>query len=255
MLCRTRPTHWQGIRNAHRGPTPEQPKPMALLDFPERGSRQHFDDTGGNGRSGPCTRMAGWPRVLPPGAPTDPDVRTLAHPVPLMLGSPCSQALHARIAILGRDGDTCFQVQSLGRISRPRVQHQAPPFGFSFLPPGPAGPVPRLHQYYEGAATSCRPFRRTSFPSFGGTSLALVIFAPRRTSAPSRPGVGHPVPPAGIRRGDDRISQVPGEPQLSVCTCSTPTPAGLLAPDHTVQQRGPWSSKGKGSHEGSFGAQ
>ena len=39
-----------------------------------------------------------------------------------------------------------------------------------------------------------------------------------------------------------RISQVPGEPQLSVCTCSRPTPAGLLAPDHTVQQRGPWSS-------------
>ena len=36
-----------------------------------------------------CTR-AGWPRVLPPGAPTDPDVRTLAHPVPLMVDSPCS---------------------------------------------------------------------------------------------------------------------------------------------------------------------
>src|SRR5688572_13742745 len=28
------------------------------------------------------------------------------------------------------------------------------------------------------------------------------------------------------------ISQVPGEPRLSVCTCSHPTPAGLLAPDH-----------------------
>ena len=34
------------------------------------------------------------------------------------------------------------------------------------------------------------------------------------------------------RRGNDRISQVPGEPRLSVCTCSNPTPAGLLAPDH-----------------------
>ena len=56
----------------------------------------------------------------------------------------------------------------------------------------------------------------------------------------------------GCRRGDDRISQVPGEPQLSVCTCSNPTPAGLLAPDHTVQQRGPWSSKGKGSHDWVF---
>ena len=35
----------------------------------------------------------------------------------------------------------------------------------------------------------------------------------------------------GCCRGDSRISQVPGEPQSSVCTCSKPTPAGLLAPD------------------------
>ena len=45
--------------------------------------------------------------------------------------------------------------------------------------------------------TSCHPSRRTSLPSFGGTSVALVRFAPRRTSAPPRPGVGHPVAPAG----------------------------------------------------------
>ena len=44
----------------------------------------------------------------------------------------------------------------------------------------------------------------------------------------------------GINRGANRASQVPGEPRLSVCTCSHPTPAGLLAPDHcsAVQQRG-----------------
>jgi len=36
----------------------------------------------------------------------------------------------------------------------------------------------------------------------------------------------------GYCRGNDRSSQVPGEPRLSVCTCSNPTPAGLLAPDH-----------------------
>jgi len=34
--------------------------------------------------------------------------------------------------------------------------------------------------------------------------------------------------------------------------CSKPTPAGLLAPDHKVQQRGPWSSQGKGSHDWVF---
>ena len=37
--------------------------------------------------------------------PTDPYVHTLAHTVPLMMDSPYSK-LYARIAILGRDGDT-----------------------------------------------------------------------------------------------------------------------------------------------------
>jgi len=35
----------------------------------------------------------------------------------------------------------------------------------------------------------------------------------------------------GFRRGNDRISQVPGEPQVPVCHVQS-TPAGLLAPDH-----------------------
>ncbi len=90
-----------------------------------------------------------------------------------------------------------LRVRGLGRSSRPRFQHQAPLCSFSFPPPGPAGPVPRLRRYYEGATTSNRPSRRTPFPSFGGTSVSLVTFAPRRTSAPPRPGVGHPVSPAG----------------------------------------------------------
>ena len=89
-----------------------------------------------------------------------------------------------------------------------------------FPPPGPPRRVPRLQRYYQSAMTSCRPFRRTSFPSLGGTSRSLVRFAPRRTSVPPRPGVGHPVTPAGNPRGNDRTSQVPGEPRLSVCTCS-----------------------------------
>jgi hypothetical protein len=37
--------------------------------------------------------------------------------------------------------------------------------------------------------------------------------------------------PPGVRRGNDRISQVPGEPQVSVRHVQS-TPAGLLAPDH-----------------------
>ena len=114
------------------------------------------------------------------------------------------------------------------------------------------GEVRQLQRYYQDAMTSYCSSRRTSFPSLGDTSVALVGFAPWRTSAPPRPGVGNPVSPSGCCRGSNRISQVPGEPQSSVCTCSKPTPAGLLAPDHLVQQRGPWSSKGKGSHDWVF---
>ena len=148
-----------------------------------------------------------------------------------MLVSPCNQSLHARSAIPSRYGDTWFQVRSLGRGSRLRVQHQTPPFGFSFPPPGPAGPVPRLHQYYEGATTSSRPSCRTSFPSFGSTSVALDVSL--------LDGRVH-------RRGLELVTRLlhpgiaeetTGSPkflrnQLSVCTCSNPTPAGLLAPDH-----------------------
>ena len=102
---------------------------------------------------------------------------------------------------------------------------------FPSLPRVPAGPVPRLHQYYEGATTSSRPSRRTSFPSLGGTSVALVVSLP--SGRVNRRGLElvtrllHP----GI------AEETTGSPkflrnQLSVCTCSNPTPAGLLAPDH-----------------------
>lgn len=92
-----------------------------------------------------------------------------------------------------------------------------------------------------------RPFRRTSFPSLGDTSVSLVRFAPERTSGPPGPGVDNPVSPAGIlpRRQQD----LPSSWGTSIIRlpCSKPTPAGLIAPDHKVRQRGPWSSKGRGS--------
>ena len=74
-----------------------------------------------------------------------------------------------------------------------------------FPPQGPPGRVPLLRRYYQSATTSCRPSRRTSLPSFGGTSASTRSFAPRRTSAPPRPGVGHPVSPAGtsLRKRQD----------------------------------------------------
>jgi hypothetical protein len=94
------------------------------------------------------------------------------------------------------------------------------------------GAVRQLRGYYQDALTSCRPSHLASFPSRGGTSAALVVFAPRRTSAPSRPGVGDPVAPAGMlpRKRQDLTSSW----GISIVRLHMflPTPAGLLAPDH-----------------------
>ena len=116
------------------------------------------------------------------------------------------------------------------------------------------GAVRQLRQYYQDAMTPCCHPAALRSLRLAVPRVALVSFAPRRTSAPPRPGVRYPVAP--VRKfAEERtgFSQVPGEPPLSVCNVPA-TPAGLLAPDHTVQQRGPWSSKGKGSHERSFDA-
>jgi hypothetical protein len=80
--------------------------------------------------------------------------------------------------------------------------------------------------------TSYRPSRRASLPSLGGTSASLVRFAPRRTSAPTRPGVGHPVSPAG--NSPRRRQDLPGSWGISIVRLLVflPTPAGLHAPDH-----------------------
>ena len=101
--------------------------------------------------------------------------------------------------------------------------------------------------------TSCCPSRRTSFPSLGDTSGALVVFAPWRTSAPPRPGVGNPVSPAG---NSPRSEQ--GSPKflgnLNCPFANVPIRRRQDCSHQTikVQQRGPWSSKGKGSHDWVF---
>ncbi len=95
----------------------------------------------------------------------------------------------------------------------------------------PAGPVPRLHQYYEGATTSCRPSHRTSFPSFGSTPVALVsLLLDGRVHRRGLELVTRLLHP-GIAEETTGSPKFLGN-QLSVCTCSNPTPAGLLAPDH-----------------------
>ncbi len=76
------------------------------------------------------------------------------------------------------------------------------------------------------------PFRRTSFPSLGDTSVSLVLFAPWQTSEQPRPGVGIPVSPAGNYRGASRTLPSSWGTSMIRLQCSNPTPAGLLTSDH-----------------------
>ena len=114
------------------------------------------------------------------------------------------------------------------------------------------GEVRQLQRYYQDAMTPCRHPVALRFLRLTVPRMHSLISLHSGRVQPPWPGVGSPVsPPGNSPRSETGFSQVPGEP-LSVCTCSKPTPAGLLAPDHRVQQRGPWSSKGKGSHNWVF---
>ncbi len=77
---------------------------------------------------------------------------------------------------------------------------------FASPPQGPPGRVPLLQQYYQSVTTSCHPSRRASLPSLGDTSVGTRSFCSSADEhPPPRPGVVHPVAPAGIlpRRRQD----------------------------------------------------
>jgi hypothetical protein len=121
-----------------------------------------------------------------------------------------------------------------------------------FPPQGSPRRVPLLQQYYQSATTSCRPSRRASLPSLGGTSVfhSLCLLLGGRVRRQGLELVTRYVQPK-FQRGNDRTSQVPGEPQLPVCTCSHPTPAGLLAPDRSqCSSVAPGITKAKASTKG-----
>ena len=104
------------------------------------------------------------------------------------------------------------------RVHVPDASLPSPGFARAFVPP--------LQRYYQGTATSCRPSRRVSFPSFGGTTGSRN-FRSRHRYVRQRQGLGlvtrYPRP--GFFRGDDRISQVPGEPQFPFAHGLRPRPA------------------------------
>ncbi len=82
---------------------------------------------------------------------------------------------------------------------------------------------------------------------------SLFSFSARRVQLPE-PGVGNPVSPSGNLPRSKKVglSQVPGEPQLSVCHVPNRLRQDCLRQTIATQQRGPWYAKSKGSHDWVF---
>ena len=93
------------------------------------------------------------------------------------------------------------------------------------LPRLRSGTVRQLHRYYQGAMTSCRPSRRTSLSSFGGTIRSARVSPPLWPSAAAGRISWSCSPGTSGREmvdGNDRISYVPGEPLLCSCPALRP---------------------------------
>jgi len=90
----------------------------------------------------------------------------------------------------------------------------------------PASPVLR------DAPIPCRPSRRTSLPSLGGTELRSLVRSRRRPNATAAgQGFGWPGDPSfRVSCGGGRASQVPGEPHCAHALLSDP--GGTSAPGH-----------------------
>ena len=94
------------------------------------------------------------------------------------------------------------------------------------------GPVRPLRRYYQDATTSCRPSRRTSFPSLGGTSVPLVVFAPLADECTAEAWSW--LPGISSRDVSEETAGSPkflGNPDCPFAHVQS-TPAGLRAPDH-----------------------
>lgn len=193
-------------------------------------------------------RRAGWPWRSPARAPTDPDVRALAHPVPRPTGWPSTtgpEAIRSSDGDMYRNLDVLHMFPSIGSVGR----------RFASPPQGPPGRVPLLRRYYQSATTSRRPSRRTSLPSFDGTSAFTRSFRS----------------PADECTAEAR-SWSPGSSSRDVAEETTGSPKFLGNPKRpfamfsrrrqdrlhqtgTVQRHGPWYVKSRDSHERSFDAQ
>ena len=145
--------------------------------------------------------------------------------------------------------DTFAEFRCIRRVSQKRFHESTP----RFPPLAPTGGCSPTSSVLSRRYDALQPSRRTSFPSLGGTSDALVGFAPWRTSAPPRPGVGNPVSPAGISpRSEQGSPKFLGNHNCPFAHVPIRRRQDCLHQTITVQQRGPWSSQGKGSHDWVF---
>ena len=168
-------------------------------------------------------------RVAPgryrPGAPTDPDVRTLAHPVPRPTDSPSTGGPRSYLIDLRGHGDRASMcspwfprsglpadasLSSTGSSEASSPASRVLSKRYDFLPPIPPRFVSFAWRYlgvtrwFRSSADECTAEAWSWSPGSSRRDLA------EETTGPPK---------------------VPGESRLSVCTCSNPTPAGLLAPD------------------------
>jgi hypothetical protein len=187
------------------------------------------------------------PGGCPPGAPTDPYVHTLEHTVPQAMGSlrdgrrrhvpyVGETARLANSAIRCGFGNTFIESQSTRRRSPQRFHVPMPRFPRR-------GPLGRLFPRFVGTIEALR------LPAAPPTALRFLRLAVPRVHAWFRSG-RHGVlrrqawgwwpgiPSRELFRGDDRISQVPGEPPFPFAHVLRPRPAETSL-TLTERSRGP----------------
>jgi hypothetical protein len=154
-----------------------------------------------------------------PRAPTDPYVLALEHTVPQIMGSlrvvthPKSEkrsqmAMNAicgdcfsNAAIRSCFVDTMVEFRCIRRVSQEGSMIRR----LASLPWLRPGAVRQLRRYYQGAMTSCRPSRRTSLPSLGGTSAFTRSFRSPADECTAEARSWSPGAPAGtsLRKRQD----------------------------------------------------
>ena len=136
----------------------------------------------------------------------------------------------AGIRLIGR---TCQRPPDFGRVSLQRVVDPASPFLHRVSPDG----IPLLHRYYgmlRGPAARLAALRclRLAIPRLRRCCSCPATGRSRRPASHGRWAWGLlcRLPHSGSQRGDDRDSQVPGEPQCGRALLFDPDGTGRTRP-------------------------